>query len=64
VEGQNIRRVAEDVTAGQLLLRAGARLSPRHLALLAATGLAAAVYPVWVATRLPIAATLRFETVS
>jgi molybdopterin molybdotransferase len=38
VEGQYIRRVAEDVTAGQLLLRAGARLSPRHLALLAATG--------------------------
>jgi putative ABC transport system permease protein len=35
-----------------------------HLALLAVTGIAAVVYPVWVATRLPIAATLRFETVS
>jgi len=35
-----------------------------HLGLIAATGLAAVVYPVWVATRLPIAATLRFETVS
>jgi putative ABC transport system permease protein len=40
------------------------RLALWHLALLAATGLAAVVYPVWVATRLPIAATLRFETVS
>jgi putative ABC transport system permease protein len=35
-----------------------------HLLLLAGTGLAAAAYPVWVATRLPIAATLRLETVS
>jgi putative ABC transport system permease protein len=35
-----------------------------HLGLLAATGLVAVLYPVWVATRLPIAATLRFETVS
>jgi putative ABC transport system permease protein len=35
-----------------------------HLALLAATGAAAAAYPVWIATRLPIAATLRLETVS
>jgi len=32
--------------------------------LLAATGVAAVVYPVWIATRLPIAATLRLETVS
>ena len=40
------------------------RLALWHLGLLAATGLAAVVYPVWVATRLPIAATLRFETVS
>jgi putative ABC transport system permease protein len=39
-------------------------LAAWHLALLAATGVAAAVYPVWVATRLPIAATLRFETIS
>jgi len=35
-----------------------------HLGLLAATGVAAVVYPVWIATRLPIAATLRLETVS
>ena len=35
-----------------------------HLALLAATGLAAAVHPMWMATRLPIAATLRRETIS
>jgi putative ABC transport system permease protein len=40
------------------------RTAVLHLALLAATGAAAAVYPVWVATRLPIAATLRLETVS
>lgn len=33
-----------------------------HLALLAATAIGAAVYPVWVATRLPIAATLRQES--
>jgi putative ABC transport system permease protein len=41
-------------------------LEPRaaiwHLALLAFTGAAAAAYPVWIATRLPIAATLRLET--
>jgi putative ABC transport system permease protein len=35
-----------------------------HVALLAVTALGAAVYPVWVATRLPIAATLRRETIS
>jgi putative ABC transport system permease protein len=35
-----------------------------HLGLLASTGLVAAAYPVWVATRLPIAATLRLETIS
>ena len=35
-----------------------------HLGLLAAAGVLAVVYPVWVATRLPIAATLRFETVT
>jgi putative ABC transport system permease protein len=35
-----------------------------HLGLLASTGLAAAAYPVWIATRLPIAATLRLETIS
>ncbi|MEO8260205.1 MAG: FtsX-like permease family protein [Acidobacteriota bacterium] len=40
------------------------RTAALHLALLAAAGLAAAVYPVWIATRLPIAATLRLETVS
>ena len=39
-------------------------IAAAHLGLLAATGLVAVVYPVWVATRLPIAATLRFETVS
>jgi putative ABC transport system permease protein len=35
-----------------------------HLGLLASTGLVAAAYPVWIATRLPIAATLRLETIS
>jgi putative ABC transport system permease protein len=35
-----------------------------HAALLAATGLLAAVYPIWIAARLPIAATLRREIVS
>jgi putative ABC transport system permease protein len=35
-----------------------------HLALLAVTGAVAAVYPIWIATRLPIAATLRLETIS
>jgi ABC-type lipoprotein release transport system permease subunit len=35
-----------------------------HLGLLAATGVAAAAYPVWIATSLPIAATLRLETIS
>jgi ABC-type lipoprotein release transport system permease subunit len=35
-----------------------------YVALLAVTGLGAAAYPVWVAARLPIAATLRRETVS
>jgi putative ABC transport system permease protein len=33
-----------------------------HLGLLAMTGVVAAAYPVWIATRLPIAATLRLET--
>ncbi len=37
-EGQNIRRVGEDVVAGQQLVVAGTRLSARHLGLLAATG--------------------------
>jgi putative ABC transport system permease protein len=40
------------------------RIALWHLGLLAATGVAAAVYPVWIATRLPIAATLRLETIS
>jgi ABC-type lipoprotein release transport system permease subunit len=35
-----------------------------HLALLAATAVGASIYPVWVATRLPIAATLRREALS
>jgi ABC-type lipoprotein release transport system permease subunit len=39
-------------------------LAVEHLGLLAITGLLAAAYPVWLATRLPIAATLRLETVS
>ena len=34
-----------------------------HLAVLATTAVAAAAYPVWLATRLPIAATLRREVV-
>lgn len=33
-----------------------------HLALLVATAIGAAAYPVWIATRLPIASTLRQET--
>jgi len=33
-----------------------------HLSLLVATAVGASLYPVWVATRLPIAATLRQET--
>jgi putative ABC transport system permease protein len=43
-------------------------LEPRtvalHIALLAITGLLAAGYPIWIATRLPIASTLRREIVS
>ena len=35
-----------------------------HVALLGATGVLAAVYPIWLAARLPIAATLRREIVS
>jgi putative ABC transport system permease protein len=35
-----------------------------HAALLAATGFFAALYPIWLAARLPIAATLRQENVS
>jgi putative ABC transport system permease protein len=35
-----------------------------HLGLLGATAVGAAIYPVWVATRLPIAETLRRETLS
>jgi putative ABC transport system permease protein len=38
------------------------RIAMFHLGLLAATGAIAAAYPVWIATRLPIAATLRLET--
>jgi molybdopterin molybdotransferase len=37
-QGQHIRRVGEDVVAGQALVPAGTRLTPRHLGLLAATG--------------------------
>jgi putative ABC transport system permease protein len=43
-------------------------LEPRtvvlHVALLSATGLLAALYPIWLAARLPIAATLRREIIS
>jgi putative ABC transport system permease protein len=35
-----------------------------HVALLAATGFLASLYPIWLAARLPIAATLRREIVS
>jgi putative ABC transport system permease protein len=35
-----------------------------HLALFATAGLAASCYPIWVATRLPIAATLRRDAIS
>ena len=34
-----------------------------HLVVLATTAVVAAAYPVWLATRLPIAATLRREVV-
>ncbi len=37
-DGQNIRRVGEDVVTGQPLVAAGTRLGARHLGLLAATG--------------------------
>jgi len=36
--GQHVRRAGEDVLAGQTVLAAGTRLSPRHIALLAAVG--------------------------
>lgn len=36
--GRNIRRAGEDVEAGERVLRAGDRLSPRHLGLLASLG--------------------------
>ncbi|HQR26332.1 MAG TPA: molybdopterin molybdotransferase MoeA [Nocardioides sp.] len=36
--GQNIRRAGEDVAAGDLLVREGTVLGPRHLGLLAAVG--------------------------
>jgi putative ABC transport system permease protein len=43
-------------------------LEPRtivlHVALLSVTGLLAAIYPIWLAARLPIAATLRREIIS
>jgi len=40
------------------------RFVAQYLALLVVTGLGAAAYPIWVAARLPIAATLRREIVS
>lgn len=36
--GRNVRRVGEDVVAGERLVEPGTRLTPRHLGLLAATG--------------------------
>ena len=36
--GRYVRRSGEDVRAGETVLRVGARLSPRHIALLAAVG--------------------------
>ncbi len=36
--GQYLRRAGEDVRAGEVVLRAGVRLSPRHIGLLAAVG--------------------------
>jgi molybdopterin molybdotransferase len=36
--GQYVRRAGEDVRAGQLVVAAGTRLTPRHVALLAAVG--------------------------
>jgi molybdopterin molybdotransferase len=36
--GRFVRRAGEDVAAGETVLRAGTRLGPRHLALLAAVG--------------------------
>ena len=39
--GQYVRRAGEDVHAGEVVLQAGVRLGPRHLALLAAVGRAA-----------------------
>ena len=38
VEGQHIRRSGEDVRVGETVVRSGTRLTPRHLALLAAVG--------------------------
>jgi molybdopterin molybdotransferase len=44
--GQYLRRAGEDVTRGEVLLRPGVRLTPRHLALLAAIGCdAVSVHP-------------------
>lgn len=37
-DGQNVRAAGDDVEPGDLLLRAGTRLSPRHIGLLAAAG--------------------------
>ncbi|HYF53005.1 MAG TPA: gephyrin-like molybdotransferase Glp [Salinarimonas sp.] len=39
--GEHVRRMGEDVTPGSLLVEAGIRLDARHVALLAAQGLAA-----------------------
>ncbi|WP_108881469.1 molybdopterin-binding protein [Anderseniella sp. Alg231-50] len=38
VAGQNVRQQGEDISRGALLVRAGTRLGPRHIGLLAANG--------------------------
>lgn len=38
--GDNIRRAGEDIQAGQLVLKAGTKLDPRHVAVLSAMGIA------------------------
>jgi molybdopterin molybdotransferase len=42
-DGQFVRRAGEDVRVGEVLLRPGVRLTPRHLSLLAAVGRASVV---------------------
>nr|WP_170412945.1 gephyrin-like molybdotransferase Glp [Ruegeria arenilitoris] len=53
-QGANTRRAGEDVTAGDLVLSAGRRLTPADLALLSATGIA----------KVPVRNTLRVAVLS